>query len=116
MAGSISNKSADRSYIRELQQDKNMRKKELAEQQREDLKQLKQFYAEKNKEIDNETADAINHIRTEESSMDSEDRLAKVEDRKAQLEEKRLEAEQKAEDRRNGVSQASVYSREGRLR
>ena len=52
MAESISNKNADRSYIRELQQDKNARKKELAEQQREETKQLKMFYAEKNKDID----------------------------------------------------------------
>ncbi len=115
MAESISNKNADRSYIRELQQDKNARKKELAEQQREETKQLKQFYAEKNKDIDNETADAINHIKMDQSSADGEDRQAKIEDRKAQLEEKKLEAEQKAEDRRNGVSQASVYNREGRL-
>ncbi len=115
MAESIQNKNMDRGYIRELQQDKNSKKKELAELQREDIKQIKSFYAEKNKEIDDDTSAAINHIKSEQTDNDQIDRQAKSEERRAQLDEKRLEAQDRAAERQAGVSQASVYNREGRL-
>lgn len=115
MAESIQNKNMDRGYIRELQQDKNSKKKELAELQREDIKQVKSFYAEKNKEIDDDTSAAINHIKSEQTDNDQIDRQAKSEERRAQLDEKRLEAQDRAAERQAGVSQASVYNREGRL-
>ena len=111
----IQNRNADRAYIREIQQDKNARKKELAEQQREDIKQIKTFYAEKNREIDDESAAAINHIKTEQTDNDQAERQAKVDERRAELEERRFEAEEKAAARQSGVSQSSVYNREGRL-
>lgn len=111
----IQNRNADRAYIREIQQDKNSRKKELAEQQREDIKQIKTFYAEKNKEVDDETSAAINHIKMEQTDNDQADRQAKVDERRAELEERRFEAEEKAAAKESGVSQASVYNREGRL-
>ncbi len=115
MAESIQNKNMDRGYIRELQQDKNSKKKELAELQREDIKQVKSFYAEKNKEIDDDTSAAINHIKSEQTDNDQIDRQAKSEERRAQLDEKRMEAQDRAAERQSGVSQASVYNREGRL-
>ena len=111
----IQNRNADRAYIREIQQDKNTKKKELADQQREDIKQIKTFYAEKNREIDDESAAAINHIKTEQTDNDQADRQAKVDERRAELEERRFEAEEKAAARQSGVSQSSVYNREGRL-
>jgi HSP20 family molecular chaperone IbpA len=111
----IQNRNADRAYIREIQQDKNARKKELAEQQREDIKQIKTFYAEKNREIDDESAAAINHIKTEQTDNDQAERQAKVDERRAELEERRFEAEEKAAAKQSGVSQSSVYNREGRL-
>jgi HSP20 family molecular chaperone IbpA len=111
----IQNRNADRAYIREIQQDKNTRKKELAEQQREDIKQIKTFYAEKNREIDDESAAAINHIKMEQTDNDQAERQAKVDERRAELEERRFEAEEKAAARQSGVSQSSVYNRDGRL-
>jgi HSP20 family molecular chaperone IbpA len=115
MAETISNKNLDRSYIREIQQEKNTKKKELAEAQREDIKQVKTYYAEKNKEIDDDTSAAINHIKMEQTDNDQIDRQAKIDERRTQLEEKRIEAQDRAAERQNGTSQASVYNREGRL-
>ncbi len=115
MAESIQNKNADRSYIREIQQDKNMKKKDLAEQQREDLKQMKSYYAEKNKEVDEESAAAINHIKSEQTDNDQADREAKFEERRADLDEKRAIAQERAEAKQSGISESSVYSRSGRM-
>ena len=115
MAESIQNKNADRSYIREIQQDKNMKKKDLAEQQREDLKQMKSYYAEKNKEVDEESAAAINHIKSEQTDNDQADREAKFEERRADLDEKRAIAQERAEAKQSGISESSVYSRNGRM-
>jgi HSP20 family molecular chaperone IbpA len=116
MAESIQNKNADRTYIREIQQEKNTKKKELAEQQREDIKQIKTYYAEKNKEIDEDSAAAINHIKTEQTENDQADRFAKAEERRNELDEKRAVEQQRAANRQSGgVSESSVYNREGRM-
>lgn len=122
MADSVQNKNLDRAYIRELQQDKNTKKKDLAEQQREDLKQMKTYYAEKNKEIDDDTAAAINHIKTEQTENDRADREYELEERRNRLEEKRDESHAAAESRpspavsQSNVSQSSVYNRKGTIK
>ncbi len=119
MAESINNKNADRSYIRELQQDKNAKKKELAMQQREDIKQIKTFYAEKNKEVDDESSAAISHIKTDQTESDHIERQAKIDERRAELDEKQALAEEKAAAREDRASESSVrastYNRDGKI-
>lgn len=119
MAESINTKNADRGFIREVQQDKNAKKKELAMQQREDIKQIKTFYAEKNKEVDDESAAAINHIKTDQTENDKIERQAKIDERRAELDEKQALAEERAAAREDRASQASVsastYNRDGKI-
>ncbi len=116
MTDSISNKNADRAYIREIQQEKNLRKKELADKEREEIKQVKDFYSKERKNVDQESAAAINHIKDQQMSEEVESRNYKSEERKARLEQSRLEAEERAEARRTAsVEQTSVYNRQGRI-
>ena len=115
MTDSIRNKNADRAYIREIQQDKNFRKKELADKEREEIKQVKDYYAKERKSIDQETAAAVNHIKEEQAASEVQDRNAVNEDRRARLEESRQLAQEKAEARQASVEQTSVYNRQGRL-
>lgn len=51
--------------IQMVQQEKAEKKRQLAEQQREDIRELKTKYQEINKEIDQDSAAAINHIKYE---------------------------------------------------
>ena len=65
MADAIQNRRVSQENIQLVQQEKSERKKDLAEQQRKDMKELKAKYAELNKEIDKDSAAAINHIKVE---------------------------------------------------
>lgn len=63
MADTIQSKlTAPQEALRSNQQAKADRKVQLMAQQKEDLKAMKQFYAEKNKEIDSDSAATVNHI------------------------------------------------------
>lgn len=76
--------------IQMVQQDKAEKKRQLAEQQREDIRELKAKYQEMSKEIDQDSAAAINHIKYEATEANEE---------------------QKAE--RKEVQAATVYNRKG---
>lgn len=65
MADSIQTRRVSQNNIQQVQQEKTERKKQLAEAQREDLKSLKAKYNELSKEIDHDSAAAINHIKIE---------------------------------------------------
>ncbi len=63
MADSIQTRRVSQDNIQQVQQEKTERKKQLAEAQRDDLKNLKAKYNELSKEIDQDSAAAINHIK-----------------------------------------------------
>ncbi len=70
MAESIQNRRAQQSELRAAQQDQAKQKRELAKQQKEDLQSMKQYYADKNREIDGKSDAAVNHIKTREPAAD----------------------------------------------
>ena len=65
MADAIQTRRVSQDNIQQVQQEKTERKKNLAERQREDMKELKAKYQELNKEIDKDSTAAINHIKNE---------------------------------------------------
>ncbi|MFZ3231571.1 MAG: Hsp20/alpha crystallin family protein [Pseudobdellovibrio sp.] len=67
MAESVLPKKAPQVQLRQMQQQQAQKKQQLMAEQKEDLKTLKQYYAEKNSEIENESVAAVNHIRTTSS-------------------------------------------------
>lgn len=62
MADSIQTKKSSQDALRLSQQQQAEKKRQLMAQQKEDLKAMKQYYADKNQELDNESAAAVNHI------------------------------------------------------
>lgn len=76
MADAIQNRRASQENIQLVQQEKSERKKDLAERQKADMKELKAKYQELSKEIDQESTAVINHIK-----LSSQDQM---EERKAE--------------------------------
>lgn len=65
-----SKKTASQLAIRSTQQQNADKKRALVAQQQEDLKAMKQYYASKNQELENESAAAISHITGDRTVMD----------------------------------------------
>lgn len=63
MAESIQNRRAQQTELRAAQQEQAKQKRDLARQQKEDLQSMKQYYADKNREIDGKSVAAVNHIK-----------------------------------------------------
>ncbi len=74
MAESIQNRRAAQTELRANQQQQAKQKRELAAQQKEDLQSMKQFYADKNREIDGKSEAAVNHIRTNANGSNDSNR------------------------------------------
>lgn len=116
MAESINKfKNQQNTYLREVQQEKASRKRDLAQQQQQDLIDLRQFYKDENRKIDEQSADAVNHIRTETKEVvhqymnerrqgQEQTKLLQEEQRQARVESSRLES----------ASTNSVYDRQGK--
>jgi HSP20 family molecular chaperone IbpA len=115
MTDSIRNKNADRAYIREVQQEKNLRKQDLSQKEREEIKAVKEYYAKERKSIDQESAAAINHIKEDQTLANQEEREIKMQERREQLELTRQEAQEKAAARQEASESASTYNRKGQL-
>jgi len=117
MTDSIRNKNSDRAFLREVQYEKNQQKKELAEQERQDMKQLKSFYADKRKKLDQDSTAAVSHIKSEQMQAAQEEREYRKQERHERAEEARVESEQKSENARTAsVEQNSLYNRQGRVK
>lgn len=88
MADSIQSK---RSYLRQVQQEQAQKKRELMAQQKEDMKALRQYYSEKTKEVNNDSAAAVNHIK--ENSPDArQERIDRLESAAAERESRKEDA------------------------
>lgn len=89
MADTIQSKpKTPQAALQSTQQAKGDRKAQLMAQQKEDLKAMKQFYSEKNKEIDGDSSAAVNHIsgksaRSPEELEKSQQALSQVYNRAA---------------------------------
>ncbi|MES2803874.1 MAG: Hsp20/alpha crystallin family protein [Bdellovibrionota bacterium] len=100
MADSIQTRRVSQDNIQQVQQEKTERKKQLAEAQRDDLKNLKAKYQELSKEIDQDSAAAINHIK-----IDAKD---KHEAQKAERQEIIASTYSRKNVQQNNNNQASV--------
>ncbi len=65
MSEVVRNRQNQRSQLRQIQQEQAERKRELAAQQREEMQNLKSFYADQSKQMENENAAAIVSINDE---------------------------------------------------
>lgn len=65
-----SKKTVSQTAMRATQQQHADKKRQLVAQQQEDLKAMKQYYASKNQELDNESAAAVSHITGDRTTVD----------------------------------------------
>jgi len=78
MADAIGKKNNTQTYLRQIQQEKAKYKRELAEAQRNDMKAVREYYAQQNKELEQESAAAVLDIKSEAREMAAADREARA--------------------------------------
>ena len=124
MAESINNRKLQQtSYLREIQQEKSARKRDLASQQQQDLIDLRQYYVDENKKLEQQSADAVNHIRSDTKELVqqySDEKRQQQEDVKLLKDQQRQARVEAAGDESVDASSVhrandknSVYTRQG---
>lgn len=108
MADSIQNKRNQQTYLRQLYQEKATKKRELLKAQQEDIKNVRDFYADQAKTLDTDTAAAINHINEESRQIAFIEKQERDERMQQQAEQKRLLQEEMAVSRSQGIQQSST--------
>jgi len=108
MADSIQTRRVSQDNIQQVQQEKTERKKQLAEAQRDDMKNLKAKYNELSKEIDQDSAAAINHIKTEANESNEAQKAERQEIKAATY--SRKDVQQKSNNNQE-ANQSSVAAR-----
>ncbi|AGH95866.1 hypothetical protein [Pseudobdellovibrio exovorus] len=92
MADSIQSKrNQQATYLRQIQQERASKRRELLEAQKEDMKSVRDYYADQNKRLDQDTAAAVNHIKEESRIMASEEKAQRVAKAQAEMERKNTE-------------------------
>lgn len=112
MAESIQNRKTQQSELRLSQQEQARKKRELASQQKQDLQSMKSYYADKNREIDNDSSAAVSHIKadsegTEQKSVEHKsiyNRQAKTAPLQQNYETKETDNFYKVQDRGSRMS------------
>lgn len=84
MSDAISNRKDNQEYIRQVQQTKSERRKELTQSAQEDLKNLKQYYKDENAKLEQESSAVINHIKADTEASDQEARAEQLEKKQQQ--------------------------------
>lgn len=94
MADSIQSRKAQQTtYLRQIQQEKAARKRELNQNQKEDIKSVRDYYADQNKQLEQDSAAAVNHIREESRMLAAEEQRARTEKAEAELARRQVERE-----------------------
>ena len=91
MADAINRKPNSQTYLRQIQQEKAKYKRELMQAQKEDMKAVRDYYAEQNKQLEAEAAAAIVDIKQEARQMAEADRQARQEYQAELAESKKAE-------------------------
>ena len=112
MADSVQNKRTQQTYLRQIQQDKALRKRELIQAQNQDIKSVRSYYADQTKQLETETAAAVNHIKEESRQMVTAEKQERAERLEFEAEQKRLEREEVAANRSQNTGQKANQSSE----
>ncbi len=83
MSDAINNRKENQDYIRQIQQSKSERRKELSKSAQEDLRNLKQHYKNENAKLEEESSAVINHIKADTEASDLEARAEQAEKKQA---------------------------------
>lgn len=108
MADSIQNKRNQQTYLRQTYQEKALRKRDLLKAQQEDIKSVRDYYADQSKQLDSETAAAITHINEESRQLALAEKQERNDRMQQAAEQKRVAQEEMATNRSQGIQQSSV--------
>lgn len=108
MADSIQNRRNQQTYLRQIQQEKAEKKREILNAQKEDLKSVRDYYADQNKQLDNESAAAVNHIKEESRQLAQAERIERENKIQAEADQKRITREEAAASRTENAKQTST--------
>ena len=119
MADAISAKRNAQTYLRQVQQEKARYKRELAAQQNADIKEVRAYYQEQNKQLDDEAQAAVVDIKEEARQIAEADRQERAEQQAAIAEDKeaarqdriaaRTEQQQDTQASTSSVEKKNVY-------
>ena len=93
MADSIKAKQNSQTYLRQIQQEKARYKRELNQAQQQDIKSVRDYYADQNKQLEQEAQAAVVEIKQEARDIAAADRDARAEQQAYAAEQKRLDRE-----------------------
>lgn len=99
MADSISNKKNQQTYLRQVQQEKAARKREIMNAQKEDMKSVREYYADQSKQLEKDSVAAVNHIKEESRQIAAAERQQRAERQQMEIEQKQLAREQAQAER-----------------
>lgn len=110
MANSVNRKANPQTYLRQIQQEKAARKRELMNAQKNDIKAVRDFYTEQSKQLDSESAAAVNHIKEESRQIAAAERAERAQRIEFEAEQKRLAREEAYSSRNQNASEASAQN------
>ena len=108
MADAIGKKNNTQTYLRQVQQEKAQYKRELMEAQKTDMKAVREYYAEENKKLDQQSADAVVEIKEEARQMAQADRESRAQAAAEVAEQKQIDRENRQAARGDQASESSV--------
>lgn len=107
MSESIQNKRNQQSYLRQVQQEKASRKRDLNKAQTEDIKSVRSYYADQTKQLEIETEATINHIKEESRQMAAAERQERADRAQFEAEQKQMQREEIAASRSQNAGETS---------
>ena len=89
MADSVQNKKTQQTYLRQISQEKSDRRREIMTNQKDDIKSVRDYYADQSKQLESESAAAISHINEESRQLAAAQRQQRAEIAQAEAQQKR---------------------------
>lgn len=105
MADSVNNKRNEQSYLRQVQQEKSLRKREIIENQTRDIKAVRDFYAKESKQLEEDSKAAVLQIKEEGRRMAQQSKEERAQKQQMAQEEKMAERERKVQEFKNQSAQ-----------
>lgn len=110
MADSVQNKKTQQTYLRQINQEKAERRREIMSNQKDDIKSVRDYYADQTKQLESESAAAISHINEESRQIAAAHRAQRAEQAQAEAQQKRDDQQASAVGRASSSAQSSSPS------
>ena len=107
MADSVQNKKSQQTYLRQINQEKAERRREIMTNQKDDIKSVRDYYADQSKQLESESAAAISHINEESRQLAAAHREQRAEQAQAEAQQKRSDQQASAAARATSSAQSA---------